>query len=270
MYARALYLELLYAMPFSDIKNALHASDKVLSHKSTYDVVTNVDITLNHMLSALIHTFFPNSQILSEEDVTPFAYEGFHDLWILDPLDGTHNFVYGMPHYGIQFCHTYKGDVQFSLIYLPALNEVYASLFGEAMIFRLNDENKLAKLSDMSPYELPKHAYYSFGDFSNSNPESRNFQSLVIGKLSPCINKLRIHGASSIDFAFLCSGRSQLHVLFTRRPWELTPGLHLIKAFGLVYQLYHVNHPDYTGMMYLIGLPNELKYARTALIDLLL
>ncbi len=268
MYPRECYFKLLEELSFEAIHAILENPTFVVSNKSAYDRLTNTDLTLHQYLSNFLKDRFPSSEILSEEDATTFSYEGAQDLWILDPLDGSHNFLYQIPLYGIQFCHIFNGKIQFSFIYLPTLKEVYVALLGEGLCYKLNERFTLIASASTSP-SLPQQASYSFGDFSNSNPDSRAFQALVMARCAPCINKMRIHGSSSVDFAFLCSGRSQLHILFTRRPWELTPGLYLAESFGLESSNLTIRHSCYSGTMHLIGTSGELQYATKLIHDLL-
>jgi len=72
----------------------------------------------------------------------------------------------------------------------------------------------------------------TFGDFSKSNPTSRPFQIRAMQKLMAEALRVRIQGASSVDFAFLAAGRNSCHVLFSGSVWEVVPGTLMVEEAG--------------------------------------
>lgn len=258
----SIYSNFIDAFPISAIHHILEEGPSNLLYKSGTELVTNVDLELEELLIGFIRTFFPASAIQSEESNSEFpTADRQSDYWLLDPLDGTHNYSFGMPYYGIQLCHLRDGKACFALIYLPQLRELYS--FAEdlgAATFRYEPGSGLRQKKEVPALNIKAHSYYSFGDFSNSNRPSRMLQGQLMTKLSQHVSKIRIHGASSVDFAFLCASRSQAHFVFSNRPWELFPGIALAKAYGMLFRTYELDTAFYKGQLHVIGPTEELNF----------
>lgn len=258
----SLYSLLLETIPYSDILAVLESKPNDIVFKSEYDFVTDTDLTLERLLFQAIKMHFKDAFILSEESQEPdLLVHNASDYWLLDPLDGTHNFTYGLPYYGLQLCHFIKGEVAFSLIYLPKLGELYSYEKDHSpSIYKINSAGALHLAKEETFKSLKPQSYYSFGDFSNSNRQSRYLQGQLMTQLGQGVSKIRIHGASSVDFAFLCSGRTQAHFIFSNRPWEILPGVSLCKGFGLSYKVYDLDTAFYKGPLHVIARPEELRF----------
>ncbi len=235
-----------------------------LYYKDDNDWTTEIDLAIEKHLLTSISTFDPKSTIVSEEDFETNRNDEpsnkTNRKWFVDPIDGTYNLTLGLPYFGIQLSCWDLGSDQ------PILGLVYIPSLGELTCWDNNMENGLFQIWDplqkvftiksnfnRNPsIELSK-ALLCFGDFSSSNKISRPFQGQLIQALSLTAGKIRLHGASSVDFHFLCTGRTQAYILFTKRAWEIYPGLALAKGFGLLYECLEVNSSNYQGPVWLIA-----------------
>lgn len=215
------------------IKNILMtASQKILlnhdidlntSTKGHQDLVTAKDYLMEEYLISRLKKQYPQDSFIAEEN-------HHHELtdentWIIDPIDGTVNFSYGSPLFGIQIARLKNKKPVFSAMYFPKFDEFHYAIknhgyFINGKTYRTNENVELSK------------SLISFGDFSNSNPKSRHHQLKFIDVLNDRCLKTRIHGASSIDFSFVSSGKTQGHILFSRNPWELLPGILFVEEAG--------------------------------------
>ncbi|MBM3252352.1 MAG: inositol monophosphatase [Candidatus Omnitrophica bacterium] len=85
--------------------------------------LTEEDIKIERELKKKVEECFPGHCFYAEEENNNFI--NAQDVWVADPISGTHVFICGMPHYGIVISHIHKGRVQFSAIYDPSMNDIY-------------------------------------------------------------------------------------------------------------------------------------------------
>jgi fructose-1,6-bisphosphatase/inositol monophosphatase family enzyme len=202
--------------------------------KGKQDIVTDLDFAMERRIKEAIKALFPDDRFIGEEENHETL--GMARTWVCDPIDGTLNFTQNIPYYGIQLALLVKKEPMFSLIFLPQLKEMYYAVKGQGAYM---GDTKL-KLDSMLP--LSK-TIVTFGDFSKSNPSSRGYQLKAIAAMVERAMRVRIQGASSVDFAFVASGKNGCHIIFSKNIWELAPGTMLAAEAGCkVYSLSGERH----------------------------
>jgi myo-inositol-1(or 4)-monophosphatase len=188
--------------------------------KGEDDLVTNMDLEIEKEFTNLVKKHYPEHLVIGEE----FAQNKLTDdwTWIIDPIDGTVNFASGSPLYGLQFSLYYQKEGIVSAIYLPATGDF---LYAEKDAGAYHNGNRII----LKDSDNLKKSIVSFGDFSHSNPSSREKQLYLLANLEDEVGKLRIYGSSAIDFGYVACGRSQAHVMFSKRIWEMSAGMLLIR-----------------------------------------
>lgn len=241
---------LLETFPFAELNDIFMREPTAILLKDGFDFATNTDLEAETILVHWIRSHFPSDAILSEETLSETSLNK-DALWIVDPLDGTYNFSLNLPYYGLQLARQVSGKTVFSLIWLPKINLITVCEFDTCKRFELSLN------AELIPYQKPKKTHgipsVSFGDFSKSNAASNSFQGMLMAACSNHFNKVRISGASSVDFGLLCLGISDVHILFSKRPWELIPGLACASAEGLKYHIYECKSTSYTGPCHIVG-----------------
>ncbi len=213
--------------------NLFCESEVVVSEKAAFDVVTNIDKSIEQYFAAELAKAFPGDTLLGEEFSSDGVLEG--RTWILDPIDGTYNFSIGSRLFGLQAAFWENGEIMASVIYLPKFGEIYlAEKDGGAFC----NGKRLA----VSVREV-KDSIVSFGDLPHPRPEDAYDQGKMMQKAYTGIARLRMYGAACLDFANLASGKTEGVVLFTQNKWDLAPGMLLAKEAGA--KLYDVNGNDY-------------------------
>lgn len=196
---------------------------KETRQKSEYDVVTKVDTSIEQYLIDEIHRSFPKDTILCEES-NPKAGLGKR-TWVLDPIDGTWNFMGGSPLFGFQGAFCVDGKPVVSVIILPALHEEYYAIKGKGAF-------RNGKKLSVSAKENLHQTIVSFSDFNHEQPLEKQptyqMQQRIYGK----IGRLRGFGASCFDFTSVASGRTDAYVLVTHNLWDVLPGAFLCKEAG--------------------------------------
>ena len=122
------------------IKTKLGDINHVGTKYSSQDLVTEVDKGSEKLIRNLIMTHFPDHSILGEEGVEPGpeasakALQAMSDeeyLWIVDPIDGTTNFVHGFPFYSVSIALAHKGEVIVGVVYDPSRDELFVAEKGK-------------------------------------------------------------------------------------------------------------------------------------------
>ena len=191
-------------------------ADFEIETKADNSPLTLADKASNRLIvSALSVTPFP---ILSEEEKEiPFEErKKWTTLWIVDPLDGTVNYMHGLPHWAISVALEEKGEVVAAVTYAPVINEMYWTEKGRGAY--LNDQ----KIRVSSKRSLPE-ILVSFGNLAESKLPP-------IARLPLSVRKL---GAMTLDMAYLAAGR--LDLLYSSpnsNPWDIAAGALLIREAG--------------------------------------
>ena len=145
-------------------------------------------------------------------------------MWLVDPLDGTTNFLHGIPHFAISIGLEREGAIVAGVIYNPANDELYTAERGKGAF--LNDKRlRVAARKQMSEAViacgLPHHGH---GDLVLGRKEIAAVQEKVAG--------LRRFGAASLDLAFVAAGRFDAYWERDLSPWDMAAGIVLLREAG--------------------------------------
>ncbi|MBE7459863.1 MAG: inositol monophosphatase [Zoogloeaceae bacterium] len=195
-----------------------------VSAKRDKDFVTEVDKAAEAAIIGVLHEAYPDHAILAEESGASGDSE---HVWIIDPLDGTTNFIHGFPQYCISIAQTQKGVLQHAVIYDPNRNELFTASKGAGAF--LNERrirvSKRAKLNEVLvgtgfPFRYFEHVDAYLGIF-------RDMMHKTAGVRRP--------GAAALDLAWVAAGRIDGFWELGLSPWDMAAGALLItEAGGLV------------------------------------
>ena len=108
-----------------------------IKEKSANDYVSEVDIRAEQEIIKTIKRAYPQHGILAEESGKGKVIQGQEYEWIIDPLDGTTNFLHGVPQYAVSIGIKYRGKIEHAVVYNPATQEMFTATRGEGA--QLND-----------------------------------------------------------------------------------------------------------------------------------
>lgn len=195
-----------------------------VSVKQQSDYVTEVDRAAEATIIETLRDAYPNHAFLAEE--TGSSGESDYQ-WIIDPLDGTTNFIHGFPQYAISIAQAYKGQLMHAVVYDPSRNELFTASKGAGAF--LNEKrirvSKRTKLDESLigtgfPYRMFDHADAYMAIFKDLTRRTAG---------------LRRPGAASLDLAYVACGRLDGFWEFGLSPWDMAGGCLLIsEAGGLV------------------------------------
>jgi myo-inositol-1(or 4)-monophosphatase len=145
-------------------------------------------------------------------------------MWIVDPLDGTTNFLHGIPHFAISIALERDGGVVAGLIYNPATDEMFIAEKGKGAF--LNDQRiRVAARTRLAESIVACGiAHHGHGDVGLSRKEVSAVQEHVAG--------VRRFGAAALDLAWIAAGRLDGYWERTLRPWDIAAGLALVREAG--------------------------------------
>jgi len=192
-----------------------------IATKGRNDFVTEVDRAAEQEIIASIRRHYPQHAFLAEES----GRTGEHEtLWIVDPLDGTTNFLHGIPHFAIAIALERNGAVVAGLVYNPANDEMFVAERGKGAF--LNDKRiRVAarqRLADaVVACGLP---HYGRGDLGLARNEIAAAQRAFAG--------LRRYGAATLDLAWVAAGRLDAYWERDLSPWDLAAGSLLVREAG--------------------------------------
>ena len=205
---------------------SLDLSGLKVSNKQQNDFVTEVDKAAEAAIIEVLLDAYPKHAILAEETGDSGTADSDHQ-WIIDPLDGTTNFIHGFPQYAVSIALRHKGVLSHAVVYDPGRNELFTASKGGGAF--LNDKrirvSKRAKLDEALigtgfPYRSFDHIDAYLAIFKEMTRRAAG---------------VRRPGAASLDLAYVAAGRLDGFWEFGLSPWDMAAGCLLItEAGGLV------------------------------------
>ena len=194
-----------------------------VSLKGPANFVTAADRRAEQILLEELTLALPGYSFLSEEDDRREGPDKTH-TWIVDPLDGTTNFLHGIPHFAISIALEREDTIVAGLVYNPANDDLFTAERGKGAF--LNDQRlRVAarkRLADsVVACGLPHRGR---GDLVLARRELAAVQEVVVG--------LRRFGAAALDLAWIAAGRFDVFWERDLKPWDIAAGLILVREAG--------------------------------------
>jgi myo-inositol-1(or 4)-monophosphatase len=193
-----------------------------ITEKQPNDFVTDVDQRAEQTIINIIRQSYPNHGILAEESGNSETSDDY--LWIIDPLDGTRNFIHGLPHFCVSIAVKFKGRIEIGLVYDPVRQEIFTASRGEGA--KLNDRR--IRVSDRT--EL-NGAFLATG-FPARTQSNSDKQLTILKTLNQESVDLRQPGSAALDLAYVAAGRFDGYWEFDLCPWDIAAGILLVKEAG--------------------------------------
>ncbi|MEW8401667.1 MAG: inositol-1-monophosphatase [Candidatus Thiodiazotropha sp.] len=192
-----------------------------VSDKGNNDFVTEVDRNAEAVIINQLHEKFPNHAILAEES----GKQGDDDhLWIIDPLDGTTNFLHGLPQFAVSIALKIRGRLEVGVVYDPVSEEMYTACRGEGA--QLNDRKlRVSARKGLDGALLGTGLPYR--DF--------RFTDNYMGMLKDLMREsagVRRPGSAALDFAYVAAGRTDGFWELGLKEWDFAAGALLVREAG--------------------------------------
>jgi myo-inositol-1(or 4)-monophosphatase len=195
-----------------------------VASKGPRDYVTEVDRASEEAIVETLLAAYPDHSVLGEE----YGQRGSDQAefqWVIDPLDGTTNFIHGFPTYGVSIALLYRGQVTQAVVYDPSRNELFTASRGSGTF--LNDRR--VRVSGRSRYAEALLGAYWPGSTEPGMGATR-FRNMAHGSAG-----VRRMGATALDLAYVAAGRLDGFCGVSLKPWDVAAGsLLVLEAGGLL------------------------------------
>ncbi|HET9715576.1 MAG TPA: inositol monophosphatase family protein [Pseudolabrys sp.] len=194
-----------------------------VSLKGPANFVSAADRRAEETIYAELMKARPDYGFLGEEGGKREGTDKTH-TWIVDPLDGTTNFLHGIPHFAISLALQREGVIVAGLIYNPATDEMFVAERGKGAFLNERRIRVAARTRLFDAIVGCGLAHYGHGDIPLSIKEVGAMQDQVAG--------LRRFGASALDLAWVAAGRLDGYWERSLKPWDMAAGIVLIREAG--------------------------------------
>jgi len=195
--------------------------DISIETKGKNDFVTEVDKNAEGIIISVIKNAYPEHAFLAEES----GQEGQNDcLWIIDPLDGTTNFLHGFPHFSVSIALQNKGVLEQAVIYDPLKQELFTASKGKGA--QLNNRKIRVSIKNTLDGALLGTGF----PYNNESVMQQFIESYK--NLFPNVAGIRRAGVASLDLAYVACGRLDGFWEFNLRPWDIAAGALIIQEAG--------------------------------------
>lgn len=233
-------------------------SDEVASSigtkSSRTDVVTEADKKSEALVLARLHESRPHDSVLAEEGGARSGSSGL--TWVVDPLDGTVNFVYGFPSFAVSIACQHGPRRLVGVVYDPLREETFLALRGGGA--RRDDEP--LRIDDGPPLA---EALVATG-FSY-DADRRQEQAALLATVLPEVRDLRRAGAAALDLCWLAAGRVDAYYEAGLAPWDMAAGSLVVTEAGGEIELVDGLLSD--GTPTVVAGPGELRRELVSLLE---
>ena len=192
--------------------------------KARNNYVTNVDLAVEKAVLDILEKAFSKQYYITEESGA-FGDEASDHTWIIDPIDGTNNFIHRLPHHGVSIAMQYRGKTELAVIYNPYLDQLFTAVKGSGA--QLNGQRiRTANRKIFTGCLFSGALKYSAEIFKDSYPAA-------LLELHKEISGLRYSGSLALDMCYVAAG--YLDAVWTSRDakiWDIAGAALIIKEAG--------------------------------------
>ena len=191
-----------------------------IKSKSLGDFVTSADLKTEKNLLETLQYYYPDATYITEESD---EIKGSDEVIVIDPIDGTTNFIHGIPLFGIVVARVFEGNITDGVIFNPILNEFYWASKGKGAWCN-NKRLRVSKRDDLIDCIIGSGIPHANRIYPKYLEE--------IDLISQNCSGLRRMGAASIDLAYVASGKLDAFWERNLNLWDVSSGVLLIKEAG--------------------------------------
>ena len=206
---------------------ALDVESVRVSQKQVNDFVTEVDQAAEQAIIDILLTAYPGHAIWAEESGRTQGAQDSDYVWIIDPLDGTTNFIHGLPIYCVSIALAVKGRVEQAVVYDPTRNDLFTATRGRGAF--MNDRRlRVSKRVRLQECLISTGFPFRPGD------DFKTYLSMMSEVMQRSAG-LRRPGAAALDLAYVAAGFTDAFFETGLQPWDVAAGSLLVtEAGGLV------------------------------------
>ena len=227
------------------------------SEKSARDLVTEADVASQRAIAAVIYQSYPDHGFLGEEDPDPKQLEKPY-CWIVDPLDGTTNYVHDFPCYGVSVALAREGQLIAGAVLDPVRDECFEA--GLAKGCWLNGKQVFTSRTSTVSQALVAVSFPP--DLRDDSPDLQSFL-----RMAPLCQAVRRTGSAALNLAYVASGRLDAHWAHFIHSWDSAAGVLLVREAGGVATSFDGGDYQLPQGDYFVAGTNELHQSIHAIIS---
>tara|TARA_B100001123_G_scaffold68426_3_gene76406 strand:- start:2263 stop:3105 length:843 start_codon:yes stop_codon:yes gene_type:complete len=204
-----------------DVEKKIGSPHYITSKSSTTDLVTEIDEWSEKTITDYIISLRPNDEVVCEEGT--YVSGNNNVRWLIDPIDGTTNFIYGHPGFSISLGIEIDNETKVGALYVPLLDELFAASPAHGT-------TKNGKIVEVSKTKELNKTLIATG-FSY-NPKFRETQARNLIGILPNVRDIRRVGGAAFDLASVACGRVDAFFEYGLSPWDVSAGHALVKYAG--------------------------------------
>ncbi|MUI11835.1 inositol monophosphatase [Massilia dura] len=208
------------------INRASFDLDRVsIAEKQHNDFVTDVDQAAEQAVIEVLQKAYPSHAFLGEESgTTGNVNDESEFVWVIDPLDGTTNFMHGFPQYAVSIALQQRGVITLGVVYDPVRNELFTAEKGAGAY--LNDKRIRVRKLDRIAGALLGTGY------KNGSGKALDEYLKMYGIMAERCHGVRRAGSAALDLAYVASGRLDGYYEKNLQPWDIAAGTLLVTEAG--------------------------------------
>lgn len=196
-----------------------------VTRKGHNDFVSEVDKAAEEAIIDVLTNAYPGHAILAEESgASSNLHDDNENVWIIDPLDGTTNFLHGFPQYAVSIALRQRGQLTQAVVFDPNRNELFTASKGEGA-FLNNKRIRVAKRDKLADALIGTGFPYS--DLSGLDEYLKMFKAMTEKS-----SGLRRPGSAALDLAYVAAGRLDGFFEKKLKPWDMAAGALLVSEAG--------------------------------------
>ncbi|MCB0397214.1 MAG: inositol monophosphatase [Flavobacteriales bacterium] len=190
--------------------------------KSLNSFVTEADKTAEAMIVNRLRKIIPEAGFIAEEGTEDTRGERFN--WVIDPLDGTTNFIHGLPCFCVSIALMDKEEVVAGVIYEPVLNECFHAIKNGPAVLNGKEIRVSDKVKTQDALLATGFPYYDYGKMEAYLK--------LLGHLMGSSRGIRRWGSAAIDLAYVACGRFDAFYEYGLQPWDVAAGALIVQQAG--------------------------------------
>ena len=207
-----------------------------ISEKSSFqDLVTDTDKRVQEIIVSEIKKNFPGEGILAEEGID----ESSEKMWVIDPIDGTVNFAFGLPSFSISIAYIENGDPVVGVVHIPVIGETYYAVRGKGA-FKDGERISVSKRDSL------KKSIGLSGFF-------RGFSGKLIEALEDRVIRVRMLGSIAVGVVYIAAGKADFYIAKRANPWDVAAAILILREAGGKVTDFHGKEEGIFGKQYLFS-----------------
>ncbi|MEM3362196.1 MAG: inositol monophosphatase [Candidatus Anstonellaceae archaeon] len=205
-------------------------SNKEIYKKSPRDLVTSADFSSQNIIKDQIKKYFPHHKIYSEENLGKSEDLKDENCWIIDPLDGTNNYAYGLDLWGISIAYASSSNLKYGAIAYPKFNTIlFAKEHEGAWEYKIY-KNKVKKIRKLKVSQRKIDQAMLLACYAQGENIADTFEKLK--QLHKKVFHIRHLGAAVFEIGYVAQGYADAAILFRIKPFDVAAGALIVKEAG--------------------------------------